>query len=255
MGARLGWNNLLTASGVVITSSSEGTGYVDDSLASYLRWKKWRSATSTADQWVKFDLGSNQSLQVLAAISALKHVGGTLKLQANATDVWTSPTVDVTVTVPTTDLTRVWATWLSAAQSLRWVRFYFTNTAAVNSYVDLGAVFAGTYLEPARSVSPALNVDRVDPSVQRFSIGGQRSPVRRAMFHKVDGFFVLQTAAARNNLRAAFDSTGASIPVLLALDPLDPSLIFYGVLSGGIGAAHQEADLWNMPIEFVEDVS
>jgi hypothetical protein len=34
MAARLAYTNLLTASGVVISSSSEATGYVDDNLAS-----------------------------------------------------------------------------------------------------------------------------------------------------------------------------------------------------------------------------
>lgn len=255
MGARLGWSNLLTVSGAVITSSSEAAGYVDDNMASPYRWKKWRSTTTTGDQWVKFDMGANKSLQVLAAIDALIHVGGTLKLQANATDVWTAPTVSVTVTVPNPDFTRVWASWLSSVQSLRWVRFYFTNVGTVSGYVELGAVFAGTYLEPARSVAPALTVSRVDPSIQRYSVGGQRSSVSRPKFHTVSGFFVLQTASARNDLRVMFEGVGASVPMILAVDPLNPSLIFYGTLTDALTAEHQQADLWNVPIAFVEDVA
>src|SRR6185436_3994757 len=118
--ARIAWNNLLTASGVVITSSAEATGYQDDYLADPARWKKWRSTTTTGDQWVKFDLGSNNAMTLLAVVDATIHTGGTLKAQANATDAWVTPTIDVTLTVPSPDYTRVWTTFFSS-QSLRWV--------------------------------------------------------------------------------------------------------------------------------------
>lgn len=255
MGARVAWNNLLTAPGVVITSSSEATGYVDDNLASDARWKLWRSATATGDQWVKFDLGSNHSMQVLAAINPTIHSNGTLKVQANATDAWGAPTIDDTLTVPSPDFTRVWADWRGAASNLRWVRFYFTNVDSVNSYVELGAVFAGAYLEPARSLSPSLSVRRVDPSIQRVATGGQRSAVIRSKYHEVSGTFVLQTATARNDLRTLYETIGATTPALFAVDPANPSLVFYGTLGATLSAENRGPDLWDVPIEFVEDVA
>ena len=255
MGARLAWNNLLIASGVAITSSSEATGYVDDNLADPARWRKWRSATSTSDQWVKFDLGANASMQVFAAVNATVHTGGTVRVQANASDSWGSPTIDDVFTVPSLDLTRVLTDWRTAASSLRWIRFYFTNTGAVSEYVELGAVFAGPYLEPARSISPSLAVRRVDLSTQRYAIGGQRSSVIKPKYHEVSGTFVLQTATARNELRSAYETIGATQPAIFAVDPNDPSLIFYGTLQSTLSAEHRAADLWDMPVDFVEDVA
>lgn len=257
MGARIAWNNLLVAPTAVITSSSDATasGYIHGNLANTARWKGWRSASSTGDQWAKFDLGSNQSMQVLAAMNAVIHPGGTLKLQANTSDAWVTPAVNVTVSVPTTDYTRVWATWLTAAQSLRWVRFYFTNTGAVDTYVELGAAFAGTYLEPARSLTDTLSVRRVDPSSQRYSTGGQRSSVIKAKYHEVSGTFGIQKASARNDLRKMFETIGATTPALFTLDANDPSLTFYGTLTASLTAMHRASDLWDVPIEFVEDVA
>lgn len=255
MAARLAWQNLLTASGVVISSSSEATGYVDDNLASPMRWKKWQSTSTTGDQWVKFDLGSSKSLQVFAAINAVLHTGGTLRVQANAADSWGSPTVDTVFTVPATDYTGVLIDWRGAPTSLRWVRFYFTNVGAVNMAVSVGAVFAGNYLEPSSSLSTALNIQRIDPSVQRYAIGGQRSAVLRSKFHHVSGTFVLQAASARQDLRRLYETLGATVPAILAVDPNDPSLIFYGTLQSTLEAQHHGPDLWDMPIEFTEDVA
>lgn len=255
MGARIAWDNLLVASTAVITASSESSSYIHGNLANTSRWKGWRSASSTGDQWAKFDLGSNQSMQVIAAMNATIHPGGTLKLQANTSDAWVTPAVDVTVSVPTTDYTRVLATWLSGPQSLRWVRFYFTNTGAVDTYVELGAVLAGMYLEPSRSLSPALSLRRVDPSIQRYSTGGHRSSVVRSKYHEVSGTFVLQTAAARNELRRMYESIGATTPALFTLDASDTSLTFYGTLNAALSAQHAGPDLWDVPIEFVEDVA
>jgi hypothetical protein len=256
MPARLAYTNLLTASGVVISSSSEATGYVDDNLASPARWKKWRSATGTGDQWWKADLGANKNFQVLAAMNAVLHSGGTLKAQANATDAWGAPTVNDTLSVPSPDYTQVIADWLSSVQNLRWIRFYFTNVGAVNSFVELGAVFAGTYLEPSRTISDdGLSVRRIDPSVQRVALGGQRSSVVRPKYHEVSVVFRSQTGAARNTLRSLFETTGASNSAILTVDSTDPSLTFYGTVQPALRADNVGLDNWDMPIDFTEDVA
>jgi len=256
MGARIAWNNLLTAPGVVISSSSEATGYVDDALANPLRWKRWRSLTQNADQWWKADLGANKNFQLLAAMNAKLHSsGGTLKAQANATDSWGAPTVNDTFSIPSPDLTKVLADWLGSVQNLRWIRFYFTDVGGVTDYVELGAVFAGTYLEPARSVSDGVFVGRIDPSVQRVALGGQRSAVTRAKYHRASGRFDMQTASARDDLRTLYETVGSTVPAIFTLDPSSPALTFYGTLQATLAATDRGPNLWDVPIEFTEDVA
>lgn len=255
MGARLAWNNLLSAP-VIVTSSSEATGYVDDNLTNPARWRAWMSAKATTDQWVKFDLGSNQSLQFFAAIDPVIHAGGTLRVQANATDSWGAPTINDVLTAPTDDWTRVWSDWRSSVSSLRWVRFYFTNTGSVNAQVSLGAVFAGTYLEPARSIGATLRLAVVDPSITRYAMGGQRSALRKTQFHTVSGRFPVQKASARNDLRRIYASIGSTVPAVLTLNHQDPTLTFYGTLSAQLTAEQMgQVDLWDVPIDFTEDVA
>jgi len=255
MALRIAYANLLTASGVVVSSSADATGYPASNLTNAARWKKWRSATGTGDQWVKFDLGSNKTFTVLAAISAKLHAGGTLKAQANATDVWTSPTVNDTLTVPSPDFSGVLADWI-ASQSLRWIRFYFTNVGAVSDYVQLGAVFAGTYLEPANTIEQGFTVTRVDPSIQRRATGGQRSALVLPKYHEVTGRLRPVVASARDDIRTMFEAVGDASPVILAVDPTVPGLTFYGALDGPLQAQHQNPSLslWAFPLAFREDV-
>jgi hypothetical protein len=254
--SRLAWNNLLTVAGVVISSSSEATGYVDDNLANPARWKKWRSTTTTGDQWVKFDLGSNQNFQALIVMNAKLHTGGSLRAQANATDAWGAPTINDVLTLASPDFTKVVADWLSAVQNLRWIRFYFTNTGAVNEYVEISAVFAGTYFEPTKAIaagSPELTP--TDPSPQRRAIGGQRSAVTRPQYHVVAGLFWIVSAADQTTFRQVFAAVGASVPFVLAFDPDDASSVFYGVFDAVMSIKHYARAIYQLPFKFLEDVA
>lgn len=270
MGARIAYSNLLTASTVTITSSADATGYPATNLGNPARWKKWRSSTTTGDQWVKFDLGANTNFQVLALTDVTLHTSnGTLNAQANATDVWTAPTVnDVLSPLPSPDFTHVLADWLSAVKSLRYIRFYFTNVGASNSYVEIGAAFAGTYFEPTQSIASGVQVVRHDPSVERLAIGGERSAVIRPKYHEITGNFPVQSATDRDNWRTVFDTVGATVPCVFALVPGTQSLTFYGILRPsptGSGRSvlatfnttqiANAAALWNVGFNFMEDVA
>lgn len=256
MAFRIAYANLLTAAGVVVSSSADATGYQASNLANPARFRKWRSSKTTGDQWVLFDLGANKTLTVFAAISAKLHAsGGTLKAQANATNSWGSPTVSDTLTVPSPDFTGVLADWI-ASQSLRWIRFYFTNVGAANDYVELGAVFAGTYLEPVKTIDQGLTVTRVDPSIQRRATGGQRSALVLPKYHEVAGRLLPQTSTARDDLRTMFETVGDATPIVLAVDHAVPGLVFYGALDGPLQVQHLKPslNLWEFPIAFREDV-
>lgn len=265
MAARLAYSNCLLASSVAITSSADATGYPAANLANPARWKKWRSSTTTGDQWVLFDLGSAVSFQLLAVTDVLLHTGGgTLKAQANATNVWTAPTVNDTLTLASPDFTHLVADWLASVQTLRFIRFFFQNVGASNSFVEIGAAFAGTYVQPSQAIAPGLSLARVDLSVPRYAIGGERSTVVRPKYHVITASFPLTSVAERDALRAAFDANGIGVPCVFAVDSTDPSLQFYGTLGaegGGASSAftpaHHKpsANLWDVPILFTEDVA
>ena len=50
---------------------------------------------------IMFDFGSAQTIQLIALIHTNLDAGLTVKIQANATDSWGSPSVDLAITIPT----------------------------------------------------------------------------------------------------------------------------------------------------------
>jgi hypothetical protein len=201
--ARLAYANLLTVSGVTITSSAEATGYVDDNLASAARWKKWRSTTTTGDQWVKFDLGAARSFNL-----ARRHQLQTARHRRDAEGasellgcVGHPDRLRYVQSVPSTNLTGVLCDWI-AQQNLQWIRFYFTNVGAVSDYVGTRrGVRRDVHVEPNPYFAPGGGLAQKDLSVSRFAIGGQRSTVVRSKYHEASGIFQLQSASGRDTLR------------------------------------------------------
>lgn len=253
--SRFAYVSLLAASGVTISSSAEATGYSDDYAATLHRWKKWRSSTTTGDQWIKFDCGANKTFQVMAAITPKLHSGGTLTFQAHTSDAWGAPTVSQVISTPSPGLTHVWVYWLPASQNLRWFRYYFTNTGAVSDYAELAVAWAGVYFEPTISVQIGAKPRRADLAQRRTAIGGQRLSVRRNKFYAFNGLLWVPTQAERTNYSNFFDSVGSSEPFILSANPDDSELTYYGTFQDSLDLEHHGSAIYQLPFTFLEDVA
>lgn len=250
--ARFAYTNLLAVSGVTITSSSEATARPDDYAVHPSPWKKWRSSTTTGDQWIKFDLGSNQAMQCALLSNWKRHTGGTIKFQAHTSDAWGAPTVDETFTIPSTNPTKVIAKWLSASQNLRWVRFLFTNTGAVSDYVEVGVAFVGPYFGPSFNLSDGFKFRRVDQSLIVKSDGGNRSAHQKDRYYCAEGVFEYVPEADKDSFVTMFETNGVFTPLFFAVDPDDPDQIVYGAFDGELNVSHVVRSQWNIPFKFEE---
>lgn len=156
--ARIIYDNL------ALTSTITANSQVSDRPASYLksaaRWKKWRSATSTGDQWARFDFASHL-VQGIALVDWRAHAGGTVKAEYWTGSTWAD---FATFTLPTFNPTRVVSVWVAGGVVTTRIRIYFTNTGAVSDYVELGVVLVGEYLEPSATLSDGFEMDLHDPS-------------------------------------------------------------------------------------------
>ena len=252
--ARIVYQNELIQSGVVITASSADFGYPVTNLADPARWKTWRSTSSTGDQWVKFDLGAAKTLKVLQIADFVAHTGGVIRAQANATDVWTAPTLDTALTLPNPNYTRTAGIWITT-QTLRWVRFLFQNSGAVNMKVSLGVAAAGDYIEPAVSLAPGYTIGRTLGSEVHRVPGGQRSAERKTDYFTLKAGFMKEAEADRQNLMKASYSLGNHTPHFFAINPDDPAyMVFYGRFDSGFDYEHIVLGRWNMPFSWSEDV-
>ena len=146
-------------SGVTITTNSEVAAKPVANIYHYWKSKKYRT-TGDAAEWIKIDMGSATDVDLFALVGHNLTSAATVKIQANATDAWGAPTVDVTVTYHADILIYIWA----ATQSYRWWRISLVDAANPAGYIEVGHAFLGAVWEPSRSFS-GFTLIPSDPSV------------------------------------------------------------------------------------------
>jgi hypothetical protein len=206
--------NALSGASVVVTQSSQVVGLPGANVVQPDRSLAWQSTTTTADQWVAFDLGAAQVITAVAVASPKLHQGGTLKLQSSTdgsswSDVGTFAAADADSGV---------SVQFVASVNARYWRLYFTNTTAVSDYVSVGYAFVGPYLEPARNVHRETSVALSDRSIVTESVTGQPSTTVRPQQTKGTFAFDFLSETDRANLQVMFRTQGYGLPIFAVLN-------------------------------------
>jgi len=254
---RLLYDNLVDAGATVITSSSEGTDLPDDNVQHDLRTKVWRTGTSTALEWVKFDFGSAQNVQAFAAINHDLTGSDTLiKIQANATDSWGGPSVDQAITWNADDL----AYYFGSAQSYRWWRFTFTKSASGETR-DVGRIFIGPYYETTKKIThEGLDIVPIDLSDTRRAIGGQTYSDERSIYHQVKVSFDLISNTQMAQFKTIAEAVGTHTPLFIDIDRTNMAYAwFYYVKYASFSARKvklhpSNSPLWSTKMTFNEEL-
>jgi len=190
MNTRLLYENLIDLSGVTIAASSEGSDLPASNVAHPFPSRVWRTGTSTAAEWVKFDLGSAKAVGAVVIYNHDLTGSDTLiRLQGNSSDSWDTPAVSITL---------VWAEdvikyFLPAAQTYRYWRVTFTKSASGETR-DVGRIYLGPVVVLDEDPDyDNYQVEYVDLSESEEALGGQlwtdeRGEYRRVQF-AYDGAF------------------------------------------------------------------
>lgn len=251
--ARLLYDNLaLNAS---LSASSADFGYAVTNLKSPARWKKWRSLAATTDQSIVVDFGVATNFQSVMLASYVAHTGGAIRIQANATNSWGAPSVNVLLTLPSINPNKVVGNWFSSVQSYRYVRILFVNTGAIAQKVELGVLSIGTYFQPTYSLAPKYEMTRVDPSDVNRVPGGQRVAQRKTPYWQLRGGFDVEPETDRASFVAVSEKVGTHTPFFFAINPDDPGyFVLYGRFENGLQFGHLTTYHFGMPFTFSEDV-
>lgn len=139
MGLKFLSNNLVDSA--VITASTENAQYPKSNITDYRRTKTYRS-TSNSDNIV-FDFGTAEAVDSFAIVDNWQNGFGvtSLTLEANATDVWSSPAFTTTITL---DATFGVAVKEFASQAYRFWRLVMTSTLG---YCEIANLFIGSKQE------------------------------------------------------------------------------------------------------------
>jgi hypothetical protein len=163
-----------------LTPSSQQTNFPVSNTQHRWLSKTWRSATGsgTLTANIVADLGSSpQSVQAFFLKNHNFSPSATVKIQANTTNSWTSPPVDVTLT-----LAELIVYFWSTSKTYRYWRVYVEDTAPVTNYLEIGRIFLGPYFTPSVNLSIDYQKTFEDPSDLLLSDGGQLSTNQKTRY-------------------------------------------------------------------------
>ncbi len=155
--------------GKTLTVSSEVVGYLGTNTQHEHLSRKWRT-TGLAAEWVKIDAGAG--LTVTAdALSMIDHnltPSATVRVQANATDAWAAPSLDV---LADPSLNIVLSTF--TAQAYRFWRVLIDDPANPDGYVEVGRIYLCLKWEAVEHIDQPLSLGYDDTTLKEQSMTGQ----------------------------------------------------------------------------------
>lgn len=214
---RFYWNNYIDSATTVITSSSENTDLPDDNVADSRKGKVWRTGTSTAAEWIKFDLGSALDVDGFIVFNhTLDENDSAINIEGHTADSWGTP--DVTAAISISDENETGAQKWSSAQSKRWWRFEFTKQASGDA-IDIGRLFLGDVYDTTEAPdSDGYSDETVDLSTQQRSIDGQTYDYIKNEYQKLRVKFTACSLAQAKQLKTIYDAVGTHTPFFVQID-------------------------------------
>jgi hypothetical protein len=243
--------NYCTEDATVITASSENTNFPASNLKHPFRSKRWRSTASTSES-VVFDLVTTEAVDSVVILWP-KEDGirlsdsAVVKIQANATNVWTSPAVNQTLTI--NDVYMVASHYFSTDQSYRYWRVVVQDPGNAYGCVELGVVWIGKSLaiDNAQNGFKAALTDLSKSSKTDF---GHVYVDQYPQLMQIDFSYQYLDYSVVQILEDAYRQNGNSKPVMLVLDAegsvFDKDhFTVYGMFKNTFGLQHVRYNILN----------
>lgn len=247
---RLMNQNFCAESATVITASSEDPSFPASNLKHPFRSKRIRSATGTTTLNIVFDVITTENIDSVVLLwskeDGIRLSGSAVvKIQANATNVWTSPAVDQTLTIDNTYMTA--SHYFTTNQNYRYWRVVIQDAGNPYGYVELGIAWLGKGLtiDNAQNGFQFSLVDGTKTTVNDFGhMYGDEYPTKANLqfSYKVMEYDEVQI------LEDAFRANGIRKPVLMALDPEagvfnKDHFTVYGMFKNSFGLNHRNYNI------------
>jgi len=173
-----------------------------------------------------------------------------VKIQGNASDVWTSPSVDTTIAGWTNELA---VHIFGSAQSYEWWRHAITDTGNSDGYVSAGRICLADIFEPERNFTLGGGMrEPQDPSIGSFSEGGQISSIQRTKYKTGNFFFDKLTRTDMETLKGMFSTLGNWKGLFFVQDLGDPWNDTYYVRVASYSITPQYNDRFDISLQLEE---
>lgn len=213
------------------------------------------------EEWIVFDVLTTEDMNSVALLWP-KEDGITLsdsavvKIQANATNVWTSPAVSVTLAVD--DTFSIYSYYWTAVQSYRYWRVLIVDPTNPNLYVNLGVCVLGKG-ESIQTVDNGFKLVIKDNSkITETDYGNRYIDVYPTTSTLSLPFSVLSIADILV-LESIYISNGIRIPVFITIDETGAvydkdQFAIYGHMKSNLDIGHINYDLFNTDLVIEEIV-
>ena len=233
-----------------ITANSEDSGYPIENITDYQLAKTYRS-TDVSSEWIKIDAGSGNTITA-TCIAILGHnltSGATIHIQANATDSWTSPTIDYTVTYNSDIMTRYFT-----SASYRYWRFTFADSGNSDGYIEIGRLFLGEYLQFDDPPKAEIPLVYNDTSKTKYSLTGQAFGDEGIIYRTYNFIFPYWDEDTRTELVTMINEVKTVKPVVLIPDENNTDKLkpVYAVINDNLALNHIVSYKWNGTLSFRE---
>lgn len=211
------------------------------------------------EEWIKFDLITTESIDSVVLLFPKEDgiqlsSNAVVKVQANATDTWSSPAVDQTLTIDNTY--EIASHYFTTDQNYRYWRISIVDSANVNLYVSLGVVILGKS-EFVHTPDNGITYSLTDTSsVQRNDFGNEFVDEYPCIATLDMNLSVMDYADAKI-IENAFRINGVRKPIFIAID--ETSSVFnknhfaiYGKFEPTFGLSQVYYDIFNTEISIKE---
>jgi hypothetical protein len=201
-------------------------------------------------EWTKITFTAPVAVDYFCIVSHNLTSAATVYIQANATDVWTSPSVNEVCTVATL-ITHKFTT----TQTYRYWRVTFADPTNTDGYIRFSKLWLSRYMDfPAFSLTPSLPY--TSNAEQSFSITNQLYADRRIRYKSGEITLPVTTYTDINNVNAFFDIVDLTLPFILLIweNSLDIEPAIYCALTDSLGWKYDEISggISNVIIKFRE---
>jgi hypothetical protein len=218
-----------------VTAGSADTDYPVSNVLNPLLAKTYKTGTSSADEWVKFDLGSAQDIDAFAVLShTLVNGTDTLVIEGNASDSWGSPSFSDTMTIAPGPIVH----YLSSLEAYRWWRFKITKGAAGNQE-SFGRILLGQqYTLSQNPTERMVTWGWEDTSEGQRTRGGQYYSDGGVSLRSLSVRLDYMPQAQADEIQSLIETYGEHTPFLFSLaHDIEPSdWAIYGTLDPVPGA-------------------
>ncbi len=216
------------------TGATPTTGYTGDNIAIH------------TEEWVVFNFGSAMTVDSVAlpydpVIGVTLSTGAVVKIQANASDSWTSPSVDVTLSLDTDD--DVFTHFFTSTQNFQYWRLHIVDVANVNLHVEIPLLILSAATTLTQAPEIGFTYARNDQSsIRRTDFGHLYADVRpklRSMSFSYKNMLIADIETLIN----LFNTVGSTTPFAIAVDPTEDlfdkdRFFIYGTLDKTFSVKH-----------------